>query len=395
MDVLAARGRKRAGNRRGANVKGEDNVISNGSGIVVNRGQAAVIIDNGRIAEFCAVEGQYTYDQSSEPSLFFGDLGKNLKGTLKSTIERFKYGGVPGKDQRVYYFNTKEIMGNKYGTPSPIPYLVSDQRTGLRLTVSLRANGEYSYKLADPVLFYTNVCGNVAYEYNRSEIDSQLKTEVITALGPALQRLGGIEYHEISFRTSELSGIFNEVLSAKWREKRGIEVVSFGITCTAAPEDEAKIKKFQESLALGGNAALSAGHIVSAQADAMRGAANNEGGMGAMGAFMGLGLASQAGGANAQALFQAAGQAASPANMAGWVCVCGHQGNAGKFCAECGKQKPVTGALWNCACGRAENNGNFCSECGKPKPVDGFWDCDCGYKGNPGKFCAGCGKPRA
>jgi len=401
-DVLAAKGQKRT-SRRVANRRGEDNVISNGSGIVVNKGQAAIIIDNGKIAEFCAEEGHYTYDQSSEPSVFYGGLGQGVAGALKSTWERFKYGGKPGKDQRIYFFNTKEIMGNKYGTPNPIPYLVIDPTLNLRLTVSLRANGKYSYRMANPMLFYANVCGNVEGEFTRDKIDGQLKSEIITVLGPSLGKLGTREYHEISFQTEKLAGILNEELSDKWREGRGLEIVNFGITCTASEEDENRIKQMQTA-AIMRDPTMAAATLVNAQSEAMRTAAGNT--AGAMTGFMGMGMANMAGGMNPQALFQMgqANQAAQApsqvpaasagAGTGGWACSCGHAGNAGKFCAECGKPSPAP-AAWSCPCGHAGNTGKFCAECGQPNPASASWACSCGHAGNTGRFCADCGAPRA
>ncbi|MCL2276524.1 MAG: SPFH domain-containing protein [Treponema sp.] len=394
-NVLAAKGEKRV-SKRSSNTKGEDNIISNGSGIVVNKGQAAVIVDNGRIMEFCSEEGHYTYDQSSESSVFFGGLGKGILGSIMNVGERIKYGGSPGKDQRIYYFNTKEIMGNKYGTPNPIPYLIVDPHINLRLTISLRANGEYSYRMMDPVLFFSNVCGNVTENYTRDAIDSQLKNEIITQLGPALKELGkNVEYHELSFHTAELADILNNLLSSKWRDNRGLEIVNFGFTCTASPEDEKKIKDLQASAVMR-DPTMAAASLVSAQGDAMRTAAGNT--AGAMTGFMGMGMAGQAGGMNAQSLFamgqqQQPQQAAAPAQPAasGWTCACGKAGNTGKFCAECGQPQPAAG--WTCACGHAGNTGKFCAECGKPQPA-GDWICSCGKTGNTGKFCAECGKSR-
>ena len=380
-DVLAAKGQKRTG-KRSSNTKGEDNIISNGSGIVVNKGQAAIIVDNGRIAEVCAEEGHYTYDQSSEPTIFYGGLGKGLVDMFKNMGERFKYGGQPGKDQRIYYFNTKEIMGNKYGTPAPIPYLIVDPNINLKLTISLRANGEYSYRIMNPMAFYANVTGNVEDVYTRDKIDSQLKSEIITVLGPSLGKLGkGLEYHEISFQTEALAGLLNEALSAKWRDGRGIEIVNFGITCVATPEDEERIKQLQTAAVMR-DPTMAAASLVNAQSDAMRTAAGNTGG--AMTGFMGMGMAAGAGGMNAGNLFamglQNQGQqggGAAPATggpapsggngaAAGWDCECGRKGNTGKFCSECGRQMP------------------------QPKPT--AWDCECGHKGNTGKFCSECGR---
>jgi len=389
-DVLAAKGQKRT-SKRSSNTKGENNIISNGSGIVVNKGQAAIIVDNGRVSELCAEEGHYTYDQSSESSIFYGGLDQGIVDALKNMRERFKYGGSPGKDQRIYYFNTKEIMGNKYGTPSPIPYLIVDPNINLRLTISLRANGEYSYRITNPVFFYANVCGNVEDVFTRDKIDSQLKSEIVTVLGPCLGKLGTGEYHEISYQTEKLAALLNEALSSKWSGNRGIEIVNFGITCTATPEDEQRIKQLQASAVMR-DPTMAAATLVNAQSDAMRTAAGNTGG--AMAGFMGMGMAAGAGGMNAQNLFamgqQTQGQQTPASPAAGWTCPCGHAGNTGKFCANCGKPAPAAG--WTCSCGHAGNTGKFCAECGKPAPAAG-WTCPCGHKDNTGKFCAECGKP--
>jgi membrane protease subunit (stomatin/prohibitin family) len=382
-DVLAAKGQKKSG-KRSSNTKGEDNIISNGSGVVVNKGQAVIITDNGRIVDLCAEEGRYTFDQSTEPTIFHGSLGQGIKEAFKNIGERFKYGGQPGKEQRVYYFNTKEIMGNKYGTPAPIPYLIIDPNINLRLTISLRANGEYSYHIMNPLVFYANVTGNVEEVFTRDKIDSQLKSEIVTVLGPSLAKLGaGLEYHMISSQTDKLAEILNEALTAKWREGRGIEIVNFGITCVATEEDEKRIKELQTAAVMR-DPTMAAASLVNAQSDAMRTAAGNTGG--AMAGFMGMSMANMAGGMNAQNLFamgqqqsaQSVGGGAAPATThasspapaastaaAGWTCSCGHAGNAGKFCSECGKPMPT--ADWTCSCGHAGNTGKFCSECGKPR----------------------------
>jgi membrane protease subunit (stomatin/prohibitin family) len=377
-NVLATKGQKKT-SKRSSNTSGENNIISNGSGIVVNKGQAAIIVDNGRIAEFCADEGQYTYDSSSEPSIFYGSLGQRIVGPIKNIAERFKYGGSPGKDQRVYYFNTKEIIGNKYGTPSPIPYLIVDPNINLRLTISLRANGEYSYRMVNPALFYANVCGNVDEQYTRDKIDSQLKAEIITVLGPSLGKLGtGLEYHEISFQTEKLAEILNEALSAKWGDLRGLEIASFGITCTASPEDDNRIKQLQTTAVMR-DPTMAAATLVNAQSDAMRAAAENSGG--AMTGFLGLGMATQAGGMNPQALFQMGQQQAQQMPQA-----------APAPAAPVAAQAAPAASTWTCSCGHV-NTGKFCAECGKPNAA-GPWTCSCGHAGNAGKFCAECGKPR-
>ena len=397
-NVLAVKGQKKT-TRRSSNRHGDDNVITDGSVIAVADGQCMLIVDQGRIVDMCAESGEYTYDMSTEPSLFCGSLGEGLKNMFGTMANRFTFGGEAPKDQRIYYFNTKELIGNKYGTPSPVPFRVVDQRAGIDIDVGIRCFGEYSYRISNPMLFYTNVCGNVGEAYTRDRLDSQLKTELLTALQPAFARIGesGIRYSQLPGHTLELADALNEVLSKKWRDLRGIEIVSFGVSSvTADEEDEKMLKELQRNAAFM-DPTRAAAHLVGSQGDAMKMAAGNQGG--AAMAFMGMNMAGQAGGMNAQNLFamgqqQQAQQAAAqpaPAAPAGWTCACGHSGNTGKFCAECGAPKPAPAGEWKCACG-AVNTGKFCTECGQPKPADG-WTCACGTV-NKGKFCANCGTPR-
>ena len=398
-NVLAVKGQKKT-SKRSSNTKGDDNVISNGSVIAVADGQCMLIVDQGKIVDMCAVAGEYTYDMSSEPSIFTGDLGDGIKNVFNNMVNRFTFGGEAPKDQRIYYFNTKELIGNKYGTPSPVPFRVVDQRAGIDIDVGIRCFGEYSYHISNPMLFYTNVCGNVSEAYTRDRLDSQLKTELLTALQPAFARIGedGIRYSQLPGHTLELADALNEVLSKKWRDLRGIEIVSFGVSSvTADEEDEKMLKELQRNAAFM-DPTRAAAHLVGSQGDAMKMAANNQGG--AAMAFMGMNMAGQAGGMNAGNLFamgqqQAAQQAAAqpaPAAPGEWKCACGHAGNTGKFCAECGQPKPAPAGEWKCACG-AVNTGKFCAECGQPKPASDEWTCACGTV-NKGKFCANCGTPR-
>ena len=403
-DVIVIKGEKKV-SKRSSNTKGTDNIISNGSVIAVNEGQCMIIVDQGKVVEICAEAGEYTYDQSTEPTIFEGDLKTNLKETLSTIGKRFTFGGEAPKDQRVYFVNLKELMGNKYGTPSPVPFRVVDTNIGLDMDISIRCFGEYSYHVTNPILFYTNVCGNVSESYRRSEIDAQLKSELLTALQPAFARISamGIRYSELPGRTMEIADALNEVLSKKWRDLRGIEIVSFGVnSVNASEEDEAMIKELQRN-AVFRNANMAAAHMVGAQAEAMKAAASNPNAGSAM-AFMGMNMANQAGGANVQALFnmgqqQAVAQQQSQpaAEKTGWVCSCGTE-NTGKFCVECGNPKPVQAAGWTCSCGTV-NKGKFCMECGAKKPAGiPQYKCDkCGWEPadptKPPKFCPECGDP--
>lgn len=395
-DILAVKGQKRV-SRRSSNTKASDNIISSGSAIAVADGQCMIIVEQGKIVEVCAEPGEFIYDSSTEPSIFSGNLGESILNTFRIVGRRFTYGGDTGKDQRVYYFNTKEIVDNKYGTPNPVPFRVVDRNIGLDIDISVRCNGTYSYKIVDPLLFYTNVCGNVEAEYSRSQIDAQLKAELLSALQPAFAKISemGVRYSALPGHTMEITEALDEVLTEKWRETRGIAIVSLAINSVTAPkEDEEMIKQAQHT-AIMRDPTMAAATIVGAQSDAMRSAAANE--AGAMMGFMGLSMAQQAGNVNPQNLFAMGQQpAAAPATAkpGDWVCACGNV-NQGNFCSSCGKPKPQpvenTNDEWICSCG-TKNTGKFCTECASPRPQKG-WVCACGAI-NKGKFCSECGKPK-
>lgn len=417
-DVLAVKGRKRVS---GGSNSGLDNIISNGSVIAVADGQCMMIVEQGKVVDVCAEPGEYIYDISTEPSLFAGgNLSSNIKQVFQTIGKRFTFGGVAPKDQRVYYFNTKELVGNKYGTPSPVPFRVVDEAAGIDLDIAIRCFGEYSYRITNPLLFYTNVCGNVTEDYTRDTIDGQLKSELLTALQPAFARISdmGIRYSSLPGHTREIAEALNEELSAQWRDRRGLEIVAFGVSSVKAnEEDEQMIKEMQREAAYM-DPTRAAAMLSRSQGEAMKAAASNTATGPAM-AFMGMGMAGQMGGINAQNLYamgqqQAAQQAAQqpvappqpapqPAAPAaapaadGWTCACGQTGNTGKFCGNCGQPKPADES-WTCTCG-AVNKGKFCAECGKPRPaaVKRF-KCDkCGWEPedptNPPKFCPECGDP--
>ena len=400
-EVLVTKGEKRIGNRS-SNTKGSDNIISNGSGICVADGQCMIIVEQGKIVEVCAEPGEFTYDSSTEPSVFAGKFGQSLIDSFKTFGRRFTYGGDTAKDQRVYYFNTKELPDNKFGTPSPVPFRVVDKNINLDIDVSVRCSGVYSYRIKDPLLFYTNVCGNVDREYRRAEIDNQLKSEFISALQPAFSRLSDLQIrpNQLVGHTTEISDAMKAELSEKWLNLRGLEVVSVSLaSVTLPPEDMKMIQDLQRSAPLR-DPNMAGAVVAGAQAQAMQDAAKNEGG--AMNAFLGMGMAMNAG-ANAQGLFAMGQQQAQQAQQAapaaaGWTCKCGHTGNTGKFCAECGSPQPAEDG-WTCPKCGVVNKGKFCTACGEKKPADApLYKCDkCGWEPedphHPPKFCPECGDP--
>ncbi len=429
-EVLMTKGLKRVSGRS-SNTKGSDNIISNGSVIAVADGQCMIIVEQGKVVDLCAEPGEYVYDFSTEPSIFCGSLSQGIKDVFKNIGKRFTFGGEPPKDQRVYYFNTKELVGNKYGTAAPVPFRVVDARIGLDVDIAVRCFGEYSYRITNPILFYTNIAGNVGDYYTRENLDSQMKTELLTALQPAFAKISemGIRYSAVPGHAQELGNILNEELSAKWRDLRGIEIVSFGVSSLkASEEDEKMIKELQRNAALR-DPTMAAAHLTGATAAAMQSAAANEGAGAAM-AFMGMGMAGNMGGQAAnmfqmgmqqQQMNQQMGQQPTPppAGPAGgvapaapaapaadaWTCpACGTQGITGKFCPECGGKKPAPQIPfdangWTCAACGTVNKGKFCAECGAKKP-EGVpkYKCDkCGWEPadptKPPKFCPECGDP--
>ena len=403
-EVLVTKGQKRI-TSRSSNTKRNDNIISNGSGIAVADGQCMIIVEQGKIVEVCAEPGEFTYDTSTEPSIFTGNLKDSIKETFKVVGKRFAYGGDTGKDQRVYYFNTKELIDNKFGTANPIPFRVVDSKINLDVDVSIRCSGVYSYRIADPLLFYTNVCGNVADTYRREEIDAQLKTEFVSALQPAFGKLSELEIrpNQIVTHNTDLENAMNQALSQKWGELRGLEVVSVALGTVTLPEEDQELIKIAQRNAMYRDPTMGAAAITGATADAMGKAAENS--AGAMTGFMGMGMAMNAGGAaGAQNLYamgmqqeeakKAEAAAAAAAAPAGWQCACGAVAT-GNFCPQCGAKKPADEG-WTCACG-AVNKGKFCTNCGAKKPEDApLYKCDkCGWEPedpkNPPKFCPECG----
>lgn len=386
-NTLVAKGHKRTSAQgRSSNTLGEDNIISDGSVIAVNEGQYMIIVEQGAVVEACGEPGEFVFDSSTEPSLLFGEggsLGERIRASFERVGTRFSFGGDTGKDQRVYFFNAKEIVGNKYGTAAPVPFRVVDNNIGLDVDISVRCNGEYSYRIVDPLMFYKNVCGNVEQPYTRDKIDSQLKSELLTALQPAFARISamGVRYSAVPAHTKELAQALNEELSQSWGQMRGIEVAAFGVnSIVASPEDEAMIKELQKAAVMR-DPTMAAANLAASQADAMRMAASNS--AGAAVGFMGMGMANaMGGGVNMQGLYGMGSGGGAPA-----------RGGAAPAAGATAAPAAAPGT-WTCSCG-AQNTGRFCGNCGspKPQPADGPWTCSCGTQ-NTGRFCGNCGSPR-
>ena len=420
-DTLVVKGQKRTSSRS-SNTRGSDNIISNGSGIAVNDGQCMIIVEQGEIVEVCAEPGQFTYDRSSEPSVFAGSFGESLKESFRTLGRRFTFGGDTGKDQRVYYFNTKEIMDNKFGTPTPIMFHIVDKRIGLDMECDVRCNGVYSYRISDPLRFYKNVCANVTDSFRREEIDSQLKTEFVDALAAGFGALADLELRpaQINQHTKELKEAMNAELAGPWAETRGLTIQSIAMNpVSISEEDAAYLKRYQRGFAAGRDPSMAGGVFLEQQGEAMVNAGKNPGG--AMNGFVGMGMGMNMAGNTASNLFamgqqqqqmqqqqppygqQPAAPAPQPAAPAGesWTCACGTTAT-GKFCPNCGSPKPAPAPAadgWHCTNCGALNQGKFCSNCGNPKPAGApLFRCDkCGWTPedphNPPRFCPECGDP--
>ena len=393
-DVLIAKGvMKTEGRGIFRRNKGTTDIITNGSVINVNEGQVALIVDNGKIVEFCAEAGMFKWDSSSEPSLFGGDFFKGMVDSFKKIGYRFTFGGDAGAEQRVYYVNVKEIIGNKFGTTTPMAYDDPYYKTALYI----RYFGQYSFKIVDPVLFFAAIAGNVADTYTREDLVSTCTDEFMTALDTALAMCAadGTKFSQLPTKQREIARYMSKTLDDEWRAGRGLEVVSVALA-KVTPDDRSRerIEEFDSNMMHADPTAMTGG-LAYAQMQAMKDAAKNSGG--AMQGFMGVGMAANAmGGAgaqsnlidNAQRLKEERAQTA--AKKEGHTCpACGAQFE-GKFCPECG-EKYVAEDTWTCpACGK-ECTGKFCADCGAKKP-EGY-TCACGYESDaPFKFCPECGK---
>lgn len=387
-DELVVKGIKKT---KGNNKGGED-IISNGSVISVSEGQVALIVEDGKIVEFCAEPGRFIWDSSSEPSMFCGGFFKGLIDSFKKVGERFTFAGDRAKTQRVYYVNVKEITDNKFGTTSPMVYDDRYYNTALYI----RYFGQFSFKISDPIVFFTQISGNVSEKYNRDALMSMCKDEFMTALDQALASLSAdnVKFSQIPMKQREIANYMADTLDDEWKQRRGIEIVSVAIAkVTPDEKSRERIEQFDTNVMHSAPNAM-AGGLAYAQMQAMQKAAENK--AGAMTGFMGLGMMNGVQGsmsASQGTLLNTAQQLSkdkdtAKAENAGWKCSCGAT-NYGNFCTECGGKKP-SATEWKCRCG-AVNSGRFCSNCGE-KRSDGY-QCKCGYKSQREfKFCPECGE---
>lgn len=336
-DTLIQKGHaKKSG---GAGINKDDNVITQFSKIAVNAGQMLIIVENGKIVDYTAEQGGYEYNFDTEPSAFCGSFGDGLKVSLQQMGERFAHGGVAGKDQRAYFVNTKEILENRFGF-GKVPYRDSE----FDMTIGLQGYGFYTFNIVDPIVFYTNISGNVTEKYTKSTLEAQIRSELQDAMLPALGEIAkkGIKYDELPSNTEEIIEVLKEKTKTKWREKRGIEIASLTLS-SIVPDDDSveKIRELQESRAYSSNKAMLGARVGAAQANAMESAAENP--SGAVNGFMGMNMAQMAGGVNVSDLMRDAEKEKDEKKFQEeetWVCECGMT-NTMRFCPNCGKPKPA------------------------------------------------------
>lgn len=378
--------------KRGSNKKGTDNYVSNGSVIHVYPNTLMLLMDGGKIVDYSAQEGYYEVNNSSAPSIFNGEL----KDSVKETWKRFQFGGVPSQKQYVYYINTAEIKGIKFGTRNPVNYFDNFYNAEL----FLRAHGSYSLKITDPIKFFTEFAPKGTDRIEIKDLSEQLFNEFMDALQSAINQMSvdGVRISAITSKSRELSKYMADVLDADWNDLRGIEVCSVGLASISYDDESKALINMRNKGAMMSDPTIREGFVQSSVAQGMQAAGSNT--SGAANAFMGMGMGMNAAGGfmsaasqtnAAQMAQQQAAQQAAQQNQAanGWKCSCGTV-NTGNFCSGCGSKKPEN-TSWTCSCGTT-NTGRFCSNCGSPKPA-GEWVCSCGTK-NTGNFCSGCGAKR-
>ena len=375
--------------RKGENVKGSDGTVTNGSIIHVYPNQFMMLVDGGKVVDYTAEEGYYKVDNTAMPSLFNGEF----KDVLKDSFERIKFGGETSKKQRVFFVNLQEIKGLKFGTRNPVNYFDNFYNAEL----FLRAHGNYSVKITDPLKFYAEAVPRNKSLVKMSDINEQFLAEFLEALQSAIGQMSvdGIRISHIQAKGRELGKYMANILDEEWKQMRGVEIQAVGIASISYDEESQKLINMRNQGAMLSDPTIREGYVQGSIAKGLEAAGSNS--AGAAAAFMGMGVGMNAAGgfmnsasaANMAQMQMQQAQAAKVAPAGGWTCGCGAV-NTGKFCSECGKAAPAAG--WTCECG-AKNTGKFCSECGKPAPA-GEWFCtECGAK-NTGKFCQECGKAR-
>lgn len=390
-NTLITRGVQVTRGKRGSNTKGTPGTISNGSKIEVGPNQMMILMDSGRIVDYCAEEGCYEVFQSSAPSMFNGELGD----AVKDTFQRFKFGGQPSSTQQVFYINLQEIRGIKFGTRNALQYFDGFYNAEL----FVRCHGAYSIKITDPLKFFMEAVPRNVQHLEFSEMGEQFNSEFLTALQAAIGQMAvdGVRISALPSKTMELSKYMANVLDEDWKQARGMEIVSVGVSSISYDDESKALINMRNQGAMMSDANIREGYVQSSIAKGLQDAGSNTAGAGQ--AFMAMGMGMQGAGnfmasasaTNAQQMQQQQMQQQTQQAAGSWTCSCGAV-SQGKFCTNCGSKKPEPAGSWTCNCGAA-NTGNFCTNCGGRKPNDGTWICSCGTQ-NTGNFCTNCGNKK-
>lgn len=390
-NTLITRGVQITRGKRGSNTKGTPGTISNGSKIEVGPNQMMILMDSGRIVDYCAEEGCYEVFQSSAPSMFNGELGD----AVKDTFQRFKFGGQPSSTQQVFYINLQEIRGIKFGTRNALQYFDGFYNAEL----FVRCHGAYSIKITDPLKFFMEAVPRNVQHLEFSEMGEQFNSEFLTALQAAIGQMAvdGVRISALPSKTMELSKYMANVLDEDWKQARGMEIVSVGVSSISYDDESKALINMRNQGAMMSDANIREGYVQSSIAKGLQDAGSNTAGAGQ--AFMAMGMGMQGAGnfmasasaTNAQQMQQQQMQQQTQQAAGSWTCSCGAV-SQGKFCTNCGSKKPEPAGSWTCSCGAA-NTGNFCTNCGGRKPNDGTWICNCGTQ-NTGNFCTNCGNKK-
>ncbi len=375
--------------RRGQNVKGSDNTVSNGSTIHVYPNMFMMLVEGGRVIDYTAEEGYYTVKDSEMPSLFNGQFGD----ALKESFGRIKYGGETPKSEKVYYINLQEIKGIKFGTKTPVNYF----DTFYNAELFLRAHGTYSIKVTDPLKFYAEVIPKNASVVDISQINDQYLNEFMQALHAAINQMSadGTRISYVASKSNELSQYMSTCLDEEWNKTRGMQIQSVGIASVSYDDESQKLINMRNRGAMLGDPGIREGYVQGQVAEGINAAGSNANG--AMAGLMGVGMGMQGTAGFMQAasstnmqqmqMQQAAQQAASAAQAQAAT-----GADPQKVQPQSAPASSAPAGSWICECGTV-NTGKFCSECGRPRPGDSTWTCECGTV-NTGKFCTECGRPK-
>lgn len=369
----------RRNDKRGSNRKGTEDVITDGSVIHVYPNMMMLLVDGGRIIDYTAEEGYYTVKNELAPSMLNG----SLKDAISETFDRFKFGGVTPQKQQVFYINLQEIKGIRFGTSSPLNYFDNFYNAEL----FLRAHGNYSLRITDPILFYTNAIPKNKSQVDINDINEQYLAEFLTALQTAINKMSadGERISYVPSKSMELSKYMGTVLDDSWRELRGMEIVSVAVASISYTDDSVKLINMRNQGAMLGDPSIREGYVQGSVARGMESAGSNA--AGATTGFVGMGMGMNAGGGylnqasqnNQQQMQQQ--QAPAQSNADHWDCPQCGTSNTGKFCSNCGTPKPTSegpSLKMKCSdCGEVIDLANgipkFCPNCGKPfkgVPVD-------------------------